>query len=102
MLEFADDVSQRHTTPDEVKTSIPALDELSIHGQPTFSLSYARRTRCRSSAAVPTRENGSLNRVQLRHVSSRALQDNKKPGSATQTRDAEGSAFPHSSWLLLA
>ncbi|SPE37855.1 hypothetical protein SBA3_2720016 [Candidatus Sulfopaludibacter sp. SbA3] len=28
MLEFADDVSQRHTTPDEVKTSIPALDEL--------------------------------------------------------------------------
>src|SRR5438132_64007 len=63
MLEFADDVSQRHTTPDEVKTSIPALDELSIHGQPTFSLSYARRTRCRPSAAVPTCENGCLNRV---------------------------------------
>jgi hypothetical protein len=42
MLEFADEVGQRHTTPGEVKTPIAALDELSIHGQPTFSLSYAR------------------------------------------------------------
>ena len=46
MLEFADDVGQRHTTPGEVKTTIPALDELSIHVQPTFTLSYGRQARC--------------------------------------------------------
>jgi hypothetical protein len=65
MLELADDVSQRHTTADEVKTSVAALDELSLHGQPTFSPSNAGRTRCRSSAAVPTSEKGCLNRVRL-------------------------------------
>jgi hypothetical protein len=46
MLEFADDVGPRHRTPGEVKITIPAPDELSIHVQPTFSLSYGRQTRC--------------------------------------------------------
>jgi hypothetical protein len=31
MLEFADEVGQRHTTSGQVKASIAALDERSIH-----------------------------------------------------------------------
>jgi len=55
MLEFADEVGQRHTTAGEVKTSIASLDELSIHGQSPS----VYRTRGELAARLLTERRGS-------------------------------------------